>query len=175
MNFLELLITTGRSDRSRIPISPGNSSTNTPTDFTRDPSNLMPKPKMTRQQAAAIASAARKLPEGVVSDRVQIQSAISASEMLRKQTPAERGATYKTGLAFEKEGYLLIYKILDRLGVRIICIIAGSPMEIVCRHKSYKGDNQRDLLLEILQDSIENFNYLGTGGFANENQDDEAG
>ena len=125
----------------------------------------MPKSKMTRQQAAAIASAARKLPEGVVSDRVQIQSAIATSETLRKQAPAERGATYETGLAFEKDGYLLLYEILDRLGVRIICTITGSPMEIVCRHKSYKGDNQRDLLLEILRDRIENFNYLGPGGF----------
>jgi hypothetical protein len=125
-------------------------------------------PKMTRQQAAAIASAARKLPEGVVSDRVHIQSAIATSQAIRKQTPAERGATYETGLAFEKDGYLLICEILDRLGVRIICTIVSSPMEIVCRHKTYKGDNQRDLLLEILRDRIENFNYLGSGGFGGE-------
>lgn len=124
--------------------------------------------KLTRGEAVAVAQAARKLPEGVVSDRVHLQLSPPASAQLRKQNPAERGATYELGTVFEAKGYLMIYDILDRLGVRIISTIVGNPLTIVCRHKTYEGDNQAELLLEILRDRLENFNYLTPGGFDNE-------
>ena len=121
--------------------------------------------KLTRAQAIAVAQAARRLPEGVISDRVHLQLSPAASARLRKQGPSERGLTYELGMAFEAKGYLLIYDILDRLGVRIISTIVGSPLTIVCRHKTYEGENQAELLLEILRDRLENFNHLSPEGF----------
>ena len=124
--------------------------------------------KLTRAEAIAVAQAARRLPEGISSDRVRLQLTHPASECLIKQSPAERGATYSLGLEFEAKGYLLIYDILDRLGVRIISTIMGDGITIVCRHKTYEGNNQAELLLEILRDRLENFNYLTPGGFDDE-------
>lgn len=114
------------------------------------------------------ANAARRLPEGVVSDRVHFQLSPASSAKLNKQSPEERGVTYALGAAFEANGYLLIYDILDRLGARIVSTIVGNPLTIVCRHKTYEGDNQAELLLEILRDRLENFNYLTPGGFDDE-------
>lgn len=127
--------------------------------------------KLTRSEAVAVAQAARRLPYGVVSDRVHLQLSPPASAQIRKQNPAERGATYELGLAMEAQGYLLLYDVLDRLGVRIVSTIAGSPLTIVCRHKTYEGDNQAELLLEILRDRLENYNILAPtlGGFDNDN------
>jgi hypothetical protein len=120
--------------------------------------------KRSRSESIAIAAAARKLPEGVVSDRLHLQLSPACSVKINKQKSNERGSTYALGAAFEDKGYLLIYDILDRLGVRIVSTIVGSPMVIVCRHKTYEGDNQAELLLEILRDRLENFNYLMDGG-----------
>lgn len=120
--------------------------------------------KLTRAEAIAVAQAARRLPEGVSSDRVRVQLTHPAADHLMKQSPAERGATYSLGLEFESNGYLLIYDILDRLGVRIVSTIMGDVITIVCRHKTYEGKNQAELLLEILRDRLKNFNYLGPSG-----------
>jgi hypothetical protein len=125
--------------------------------------------KMTRREAIAIAQAARKIPEGLVSDRGQLQFTPDRQLLFRKQSSIERGATYSLGAAIEANGYLLLYEILDRLGVRIISTILGDTITIVCRHKTYEGKNQAELVLEILRDRIDNFNYLTAGGF-----DDEA-
>jgi hypothetical protein len=113
-------------------------------------------PKMTRSQAAKVASAACKVPEGIVSDRGQIRLAPDVSARFRLKNATHRGQTYALGEAIEANGFLLLYKVLDRLGVRIINTIVGSPLTIVCRHKTYKGDNQAELLLEILRDRLNN-------------------
>jgi hypothetical protein len=122
-------------------------------------------PKNTRAQAAAIASAACKVPNGFASERGQLRLKSDAVKRFRAQSATDRGVTYTLGEAFEADGYLLIYDILDRLGVRIVRPISGNPFTIVCRHKTYQGSNQAELLLEILRDRLENFNYLGPGGF----------
>ena len=122
-------------------------------------------PKNTRAQAAAIASAACKIPNGFESERGQLRLKSDAVKRFRAQSATDRGVTYTLGEAFEADGYLLIYDILDRLGVRIVRPISGNPPTIVCRHKTYEGSNQAELLLEILRDRLENFNYLGPGGF----------
>ena len=125
--------------------------------------------KMTRSQAAAIASDACKVPDGFSSERGQLRLKSDAAKRFRTQSATDRGATYALGEAFEADGYLLIYTILDRLGVRVISTIVGSPLTIVCRHKTYEGSNQAELLLEILRDRLENFNYLTPGGFEDVN------
>lgn len=123
--------------------------------------------KMTRLQAVEIASTACKVPQGMVSSRGQLRLDSEASRHFQSQSSTERGKTYALGQQIEADGYLLLYKILDRLGVRIISTIGGNPLTIVCRHKTYKGENQSELLLEILRDRLENFNYLTSGGFDN--------
>lgn len=45
----------------------------------------------------------------------------------------------------------------------------NDSIKIVCRHKTYEGDNHAELLLEILRDRLENFNYLTPGGFGDDN------
>ena len=103
----------------------------------------------------------------MVSSRGQLRLDSEASRHFQSQSSTERGKTYALGQQIEADGYLLLYKILDRLGVRIISTIGGNPLTIVCRHKTYKGENQSELLLEILRDRLENFNYLTSGGFDN--------
>ena len=121
--------------------------------------------KMTRLQAAKTAAAACKVPQGLVSSRGQLRLNPEVSKHFQSQSSTERGKTYALGQQIEADGYLLLYEILDRLGVRIISTIVGGSLTIVCRHKTYEGVNQADLLLEILRDRIETFNYLTPGGF----------
>jgi hypothetical protein len=124
--------------------------------------------KLTRAQAIAVAQSARKIPDGVESNRAWLQLNPAASAEFRSQNPAERGATYTLGAEIERGGYLLIYDILDALGVRIISTIIDPPMVIVCRHKTYEGNNQAEILLEILRDRLQNYNYLTPRGIADE-------
>ena len=125
----------------------------------------MKSSKMTRSQAAKIASTACKVPEGMVSGRGQLRLAPDISKKFRSKNATHRGQTYALGEAVEADGFLLLYEILDRLGVRIISTIVGNPLTIVCRHKTYEGENQAELLLEMIRDRLENFNYLTPGGF----------
>ena len=120
--------------------------------------------KMTRLQAVEIASTACKVPQGMVSSRGQLRLAPKASKHFQSQSSTERGKTYALGQQIESDGYLFLYEILDRLGVRIISTIVGDSLTIVCRHKTYEGENQAELLLDIIRDRIENFNYLTAGG-----------
>lgn len=124
--------------------------------------------KLSRSEAIVVAQAARKLPDGVVSDRVHLQLSTKAAARVRKQNSQERGATYEMGANFEADGYLLIYDILDQLGSPVISTIIDTPMMMICRHKTYEGDNQAQLLLEILRDRLENFNHLTPGGLDDE-------
>lgn len=116
--------------------------------------------KMTRLQAVEIASTACKVPQGMVSSRGQLRLNPEASRHFQAQSSTERGKTYALGQQMESDGYLLLYEILDRLGVRIISTIVGNSLTIVCRHKTYEGTDQSDLLLEIIRDRLANFNYL---------------
>jgi len=111
--------------------------------------------KLTRGEAIAIAQAARKLPEGMNSDRVHLQLSSPSSAQIRQQNPAERGSTYELGLAFEAGGYLLLYDLIEALGGRIITTIIDSEVTILTRHKSYTGKNQADLLLQIIRDRLQ--------------------
>jgi hypothetical protein len=124
--------------------------------------------KLTRAEAVAVAQQARKIPEGEVSKQYQARLPTETAVKFKALDPIKRGHVIELGAVFEAKGYLLIYDILDRLGVRIISTIVGSPLKIVCRHKTYEGDNQAELLLEILRDRLENFNYLPPGGFDDE-------
>lgn len=124
--------------------------------------------KLTRAQSIEIAQQARKVPQGEVSRQYQARLPAEIADKFKALDPIERGQVIQMGSAFEAKGYLLIYDILDRLGVRIISTIAGNPLTIVCRHKTYEGSNQAELLLEILRDRLENFNYLTPGGFDDE-------
>ena len=124
--------------------------------------------KLTRAQSIEIAQQARKVPQGEVSRQYQARLPTEIADKFKALDPIERGQVIELGSAFEAKGYLLIYDILDRLGVRIISTIVGNPLTIVCRHKTYEGSNQAELLLEILRDRLENFNYLGPGGFDDE-------
>jgi hypothetical protein len=126
--------------------------------------------KLTRAQAIDIAQQARKIPEGEVSRQYQARLPAETAAKFKTLDPIERGHIIELGAAFEAKGYLLIYDILDRLGVRIISTIVGSPLAIVCRHKTYEGNDQAALLLEILRDRLENFNYLTPGGFDDEHR-----
>lgn len=112
--------------------------------------------KLTRKQTIALAQAARKLPVGIISERVYIQNNARLSDRILEQKPAERGATYALGAALEESGYLLIYDILDKLGIRIISTIVGKRTTIVLRNKSYEGESQSTLLLQILKDCLGN-------------------
>ena len=126
-------------------------------------------PKKTRSQAAAIATAACKVPDGFESERGQLRLKSDSAKRFRGQSTTHRGQIYALGEAIEADGFLLLYEILDRLGVQIISPILGDTITIVCHHKTYEGKNQAELLLEILRDRIDNFNYLTPRGF-----DDEA-
>lgn len=127
----------------------------------------MPK-KLTRAQAIKIAQQARKVPQGEVSRQYQARLPAECANKFKALDPIDRGHVIELGDAFKADGYLLIYTILDRLGVRVISTIVGNPLTILCRHKTYSGENQADLLLEILRDRLENFNYLTPGGFDGE-------
>jgi hypothetical protein len=56
---------------------------------------------MTRKQAAAIAAAARKLPDGVVIDRSTVHLSIDLLNVWRKLTPIERGNLIARGMTNE--------------------------------------------------------------------------
>ena len=112
------------------------------------------KAKMTRAEAIAIAQQARKTPEGLSAKRVHLWVSSEVETVLLAQSPAERGVTYALGREFEQDGHLLLYQLLDALGVRIISTIAGNPLAIVCRDKTYEGENHAALLLEILKDRL---------------------
>lgn len=120
--------------------------------------------KLTRAQAIEAAQQARKVPEGEVSRQYQARLPVETAAKFKALDPIERGRVIELGAAFEAKGCLLLYDTLDRLGVRIISTIVGNPLTIVCRHKTYEGDNQAELLLEILRDRLESFNYLAPGG-----------
>jgi hypothetical protein len=113
------------------------------------------KKKLTRQEAVAIAQTARKLPVGVISDRVHLQIPESLSSFLQSQNSAERGTTYSLGAAFEANGYLMLYALIEALGGRITTTIIDSEVTIVTRHKTYEGKNQAELLLQIIRDRLE--------------------
>lgn len=58
-----------------------------------------PKPlKMTRAEAQAIAAAARKLPEGVVSVRGQLHLSAELAVLFEGMTPGERGKMFEAGV-----------------------------------------------------------------------------
>jgi hypothetical protein len=57
--------------------------------------------RMTRKQAAAIAAAARKLPDGVVIDRSTVHLSIDLLNVWRKLTPIERGNLIARGMTNE--------------------------------------------------------------------------
>jgi hypothetical protein len=124
--------------------------------------------KMTRAQSIEIAQQARKVPQGEVSRQYQARLPTETADKFKALDPIERGRVIELGAAFEAKGYLLIYDILDQLGSPVISTIVDAPMEMICRHKTYKGDNQSELLLEILRDRLENFNYLTPGGLDDE-------
>lgn len=111
--------------------------------------------KLTRSESLVIAQEARKLPEGIKSIRVHIQLPITEASVLSCQNSAERGSTYSLGLSVSQDGYLLLYNIIYALGGRIFTTIVGSTITIVTRKKSYEGQNQSDLLLQIIQDLIQ--------------------
>lgn len=129
----------------------------------------MQRKKLTRAQAIEIAQQARKVPEGEISRQYQARLPAAAAAKFKSLDPIERGQVIELGATFEAKGYLLIYDILDRLGSPVISTIIDKPMVMICRHKTYEGDNQAELLLEILRDRLENFNYL-TGGFDDEHR-----
>ena len=116
--------------------------------------------KMTRAEAITVAQEARKVPTGYGVARPSIRLPLEVMPEITKRNSEENGIVYQLGLALEADGYLLIYDILDRLGVRIVRPIVGNPLTIVCRHKTYEGSNQAELLLEILRDRLENFRKL---------------
>ena len=99
-----------------------------------------------------IAQKARKLPEGIASVRGHLQLPIAAAITLSAQNSAERGETYSLGLSVSQDGYLLLYNIIYALGGRIVATIVDKQFTIVTRKKNYKGQNQSDLLLQIIQD-----------------------
>lgn len=108
---------------------------------------------------------ARKVPIGVVNDRVYLRIPEVTRETLQKQTATERGDTYCLGLEIQADGYLLLYDLIEALGGRIIATIIGPQITIVTRKKSYEGDNQSQLLLEIIRDLLQSL------GDKNENYD----
>lgn len=122
----------------------------------------MPK-KLTRAQAVAVAQQARKVPQGEISRQYQARLPAETAGKFKNLDPIERGRIIELGAAFESKSYLLIYDILDRLGCPVISTIIDTPMVMICRHKTYEGSNQAEMLLEILRDRLENFNYLTSG------------
>ncbi len=118
-----------------------------------------------KKRAIEIAQEANKVPSGYGVARPSMRLPLEVMPEVVGRDSRKNGEIYQIGLAFEAQGYLLIYDILDRLGVRIISHIPGETIVIKCRHKTYEGKNQADLLLEILRDRIENWNYLTPGGF----------
>jgi hypothetical protein len=57
---------------------------------------------MTRQEAAAVASAARKIPEGRSSCQVQINMPTELMAAFQGLTPLQRGAIVELGMRYEK-------------------------------------------------------------------------
>ena len=110
--------------------------------------------KLTRSESVAIAQKARKLPEGIASVRVHLQLPIAAAITLSAQNSAERGKICSLGLSASQDGYLLLYRVIDALGGGMVSTIVGSTITIVTRRKNYEGQNQGDLLLQIIQDLI---------------------
>ncbi|MBW4514504.1 MAG: hypothetical protein KME11_04705 [Timaviella obliquedivisa GSE-PSE-MK23-08B] len=122
----------------------------------------MPSKKLSKVEAIAVARAARQVPKGVTAEQYRMRLTDRVAALCQAQNPIERGVTYALGEAIEANGYLLLYKILDALGCRIIStMIHADGITIMCRHKTYEGQSQSSLLLEIIQDCIENFGILG--------------
>jgi hypothetical protein len=114
-----------------------------------------------RKQLAADARKAYAIAPGITSDRYIMRLPEMLAAACQEQSPKERGATYQLGTVIEKDGYLFLYKVIDALGCRVIStLIHSDGITIMCRHKTYEGQSQPDLLLEIIQDCIDNFGIL---------------
>lgn len=99
---------------------------------------------------------ARKVPIGIVNDRVYLRIPEAQRQTLQEQTATERGDTYCLGLDVQADGYLILYDIIEALGGRIITTIIGQQITIVTRGKSYEGNDQSQILLQIIRDLLLN-------------------
>lgn len=110
------------------------------------------KAKLTRDESTARARAARAVPSNVTADRYQVQLANSLATDFKKLTSVDRGRLVAIGSRIDANGYLFLYRVIDALGGNIITTIVGKKLTIVTRAKSYEGDNQFELLMQIIED-----------------------
>jgi hypothetical protein len=108
--------------------------------------------KLTRAESTARARAARAVPDDVTADRYQVQLLQDLATTFKKLSTADRGRLVAIGSRIDANGYLCLYRIIDALGGNIITTIVGEKLTIVTRAKSYEGDNQFELLMEIIED-----------------------
>lgn len=110
------------------------------------------KTKLTKPQAAAVARAAAAVPEGVTAAQYQVQLPSKLAKTFKRSTSKERGQLVQIGSRIDRDGYLILYRIIDALGGNIISTIVSDDITIVTRGKSYQGNNQFELLIEIIED-----------------------
>jgi hypothetical protein len=108
--------------------------------------------KLTKVQAAAIARAAAAVPDGIAAAQYQVQLPIKLAKSFKRSTSKERGQLVQIGSRIDQDGYLVLYRIIDALDGNIISTIVGDDITIVTRAKSYQGQNQFELLIEIIED-----------------------
>ena len=112
----------------------------------------MTRTKLTKPQAAAVARAAVAVPEGVTATQYQVQLPNELAKTFKRSTSKERGQLVQIGSRIYRDGYLVLYQIIDALGGHIISTIVGEDITIVTRSKSYQGGNQFELLIKIIED-----------------------
>jgi hypothetical protein len=127
--------------------------------------------KLTKVQAAAIARTAAAVPDGIAAAQYQVQLPIELAKSFKRSTSKERGQLAQIGSRIDQDGYLVLYRIIDALDGNIISTIVGDDITIVTRAKSYQGQNQFELLIEIIEDLCSNLSTKeieGTPALANQ-------
>jgi hypothetical protein len=108
-----------------------------------------------RKELAENAREAYKVPTGFAVARPSMRLPLELMPEVAKRDSEGNGKVYQVGLAFEANGYLMLYDLIEALGGRIITTIIDSGVTIVTRHKTYEGKNQAELLLQIIRDRLQ--------------------
>jgi hypothetical protein len=111
---------------------------------------------MTRAEIIAKAANARKLPEGISATQIHMWLPDDLVPVCRKLKPPQRGALWEIGYSLQQDGYLLLYRIIDALGGKIINTNIGrDTIKVTTASREYIGTSQFDLLIEIIGDLTE--------------------
>jgi hypothetical protein len=110
--------------------------------------------KLTKAQAVAIARQSYQVPDGTVSIQAQMRLPEDLAKQFRKLSSVDRGKIIEIGATIEANGYLFLYDIIEALGANSISTIISDDITIVTNGKTYSGDNQFELLIEVIEDLL---------------------